>query len=241
MLGKILDRLVSVVYPQACYVCSGPVESNDNGAVCENCWSATRIFDDSDALCEKCGAYSSNGPFPAGACGQCWDDKYDRAVAAGIYEKALAATIVSLKKKPYLHSRARRLVEDLTSRITSTDQVVVPVPLSKRRSFERGYNQAEFIARIVAEKLAIPMYPNALLRVGDTQMHRIGMDKKAREATVKNMFRVQTPRLIAGKNVLLVDDVFTSGSTASDCAKSLKKSGAAGVTVVTLARAVLYK
>jgi predicted amidophosphoribosyltransferase len=66
------------------------------------------------------------------------------------------------------------------------------------------------------------------------------MDKKAREATVKNSFHVRAPRLVEGKEVLLVDDVFTSGSTASFCAKILKKNGAIGVKVITLARAVMY-
>ena len=66
------------------------------------------------------------------------------------------------------------------------------------------------------------------------------MDKKAREATVKNSFIASAPRLVNGKDVLLVDDVFTSGSTASFCADTLKKNGAASVTVITLARAVMY-
>ncbi len=70
-------------------------------------------------------------------------------------------------------------------------------------------------------------------------MHRIGMDKKARELTVKNAFEITRPKLIEGKNVLLVDDVFTSGATASSCAKVLKKNGAVGVQVFTLARAVM--
>jgi predicted amidophosphoribosyltransferase len=67
------------------------------------------------------------------------------------------------------------------------------------------------------------------------------MDKKAREATVKNAFDVRAPRLITGKDILLVDDVLTSGSTASCCAEVLKKNGASSVTVVTLARAVVHK
>jgi predicted amidophosphoribosyltransferase len=66
------------------------------------------------------------------------------------------------------------------------------------------------------------------------------MDKKAREATVKNSFIVRAPRLVEGREILLVDDVFTSGSTASHCAKVLKKNGASSVRVLTLARAVMY-
>jgi predicted amidophosphoribosyltransferase len=70
-------------------------------------------------------------------------------------------------------------------------------------------------------------------------MHRVAMDKRARELTVEKAFEVRSPRLFAGKDVVLVDDVFTSGATASACARVLKKNGALKVTVVTLARAVL--
>ena len=70
-------------------------------------------------------------------------------------------------------------------------------------------------------------------------MHRIGMDEKARELTVRKAFEVTRPKLIEGQNILLIDDVFTSGATASYCAKVLKKHGAAKVNVLTLARAVL--
>ena len=71
-------------------------------------------------------------------------------------------------------------------------------------------------------------------------MHRIAMDKKARELTVVNAFEVTRPNLIAGQRILLVDDIFTSGATASACAKVLKKNGAVEVNVFTLARAILH-
>jgi len=173
-------------------------------------------------------------------CGDCDDGAYDAAFAAGVYEKALAATVVSLKKRPYLSKRPKMLLGDLVERISpNPNSVVVPVPLSRRRRFERGHNQAEVIAEIVAEFGSIPLCPNVLVRKGHSPMHRIGMDKKAREATVKNTFDVGSPRLISGKDILLVDDVFTSGSTASYCAQVLKKSGATSVIALTLAGAVM--
>jgi ComF family protein len=241
MLGRIADHVVSIVYPQACHVCGGPVEHHEGGVACADCWSATRVFDGTETLCGKCGAHSGNGSPATSFCPQCVDDRYDRAIAVGVYEKALAATIVHLKKTPYICRRARRSLEDLADSLAGSDQIVIPVPLSKRRMLERGHNQADVIGRIVAGHVGGRIYPSALERAGHTPMHRAGMDKKAREATVKNTFNVQTPRLIAGKNILLVDDVLTSGSTASDCAKALKKNGAVSVTVVTLARAVLYR
>ncbi len=104
---------------------------------------------------------------------------------------------------------------------------------------ERGFNQAEIIAKSVANITGIPVDSHSLVRTTHTPMHRVGMDKRARELTVVNAFKVVRPNLIKGSRILLVDDVFTSGSTASNCAKALKKAGAERVKVLTLARAVM--
>ena len=243
MFDRLFDPILATLYPQMCHVCQGPVESHSDGVACAECWSATRIFDGSEVLCQKCGAVSKDGRLNReNRCGQCEDGLYDRAVACGVYEKALAATVVNLKKKPYLPRRADRILISLIERLSSgTNSVVVPVPLSKKRRFERGHNQADVIGQTIAALAGIQLVTNGLRRIDSSPIHRVGMDKKAREATVKNSFVVSTPRLIDGRDVLLVDDVFTSGSTASYCAKALKKSGAASVEVITLARAVMYK
>jgi ComF family protein len=242
VLQQLFDPILATVYPQSCYVCGGPVDAHSDGVACGECWSVTQIFDGSESLCVKCGAILKFSKIEAAdRCGDCDDGSYDSAFAAGVYEKALAATVVNLKEKPHLPKRARLLLGDLVERVApNSNSVVIPVPLSERRRFERGHNQSEVIAQIFADNAGIPSYTHVLSRNDHTPMHRIGMDKKARAATVKNSFEVQAPRLIAGKDVLLVDDVFTSGSTASYCSHVLKKSGAARVTVVTLARAVMY-
>ena len=127
----------------------------------------------------------------------------------------------------------------LKADVTGAD-VIIPIPLSKKRKLERGFNQAEIIAAEIARASGIPIDAASLVRKLHTPIHRIGMDKKARELTVKNAFEVVRPRLIDGRNILLVDDVFTSGATASYCAKVLKKNGAKQVNVFTLARAVMH-
>jgi predicted amidophosphoribosyltransferase len=90
---------------------------------------------------------------------------------------------------------------------------------------------------MISRHAALPLDEKSLIRTKHTLMHRAGMDSKARGQTVKNAFKVVRPRLIEGRSILLVDDVFTSGETASICAKLLKKSGASTVNVLTLARA----
>ena len=121
-----------------------------------------------------------------------------------------------------------------------TADLIIPIPLSKRRKLERGFNQAEIIAAEIARTTGIPVDALSLARKLHTRIHRVGMDQKARELTVKNAFEVLRPKLIQGRNILLVDDVFTSGATSSYCAKVLKKNGAGKVNVFTLARAVMH-
>lgn len=240
MLRTVVDPLVSLFYPQACHVCGRPVEAINDGVACSQCWASTRIFNGDQSLCQKCGALLSaaNGEVMTD-CRQCGDARYDAALATGIYERALAAAIVALKKKPHLSKRCRQLLVNVVQGIPGNRQtVVIPVPLSKRRKLERGYNQAEILADIVARSTGFPLQTISLIRTGHSPIHRAAMDKKAREMTVASAFEVRSPRLVEGRDVILVDDVFTSGSTASYCAKALKKKGAGKVTVVTLARAV---
>ena len=242
MFQRVLDPLLSTVYPQTCYVCSGIVDHHADGIACDDCWSSTQIFDASTTLCKKCGAVAKDGRLNrSNRCGQCNDGQYDAAFACGVYEKALAATVIRLKKEPYLPRRAKNMLRELTRNFAPVENgVVIAVPLSKKRRFERGHNQAEVIGQIISKHAELPFFSNALQRTDKSPMHRVGMDKKAREATVKNSFVVAAPRLVDGRDVILVDDVFTSGSTASFCANVLKKNGAASVKVITLARAVMY-
>lgn len=190
-------------------------------------------------LCGKCGAYFGEKRAPVDVfCRKCDDYFFDRAFALGIYEKALAASIISLKNSPNLPTRISQLLHSRASDFESID-LVIPIPLSRERKLERGFNQAEIIAQRVAKIIDKPVDSHSLERNLHTHIHRMGMDQKARELSVKNAFSITRPKLIAGKNILLVDDVLTSGATASFCAKALKKNGASEVIVFTLARAVM--
>ena len=208
-----------------------------DGVSCSECWNAVRIFDGREIRCHKCGALLGEGsaaPVPV-FCRKCDEHHYDRAFAVGVYEKGLAASILELKKTPMLSARLRDLIR---SAVLPDADLIIPAPLSKERRLERGFNQAESIAGEVGRASGIPVDARSLERHLPTHVHRVGMDDKARELSVRNVFSVNRPKLIAGKKVLFVDDVFTSGATASGCAKVLKKAGATEVNVFTLARAV---
>jgi len=240
MLRSLPDSFLSVLYPEECRVCGGEVDSLFNGVACSNCWNTTKIFTGTETLCSKCGAFlfdewSKHPTF----CRKCDDQDFDAGRAVGLYEKALAASVLSLKKTPRLFRRTKTLLAEAAGRISDpTPDLVLPIPLSPRRLHDRGFNQAAIIGKVISAELGIPLDESTLIRRVDTPMHRAGMDRKARGMTVKNAFAVSRPKLIEGKNILLADDVLTSGETVSSCAKILKKNGAARVDVITLARAV---
>ena len=239
MLKVVHSALLSLIYPQSCRICNSSVEDPDDGVACRECWSKTRIFSGNEILCKKCGAFLQEAKTPVEAfCRQCDDHFYDSASAVGTYENALAASVIHLKRTPHIAKHIRKLFAAAyeTSPLLNVT-LIVPVPLSKKRLLERGFNQTEVLAAIIAKESGIAVDANSLARTVHTPMHRVAMDKKARDLTVKNAFEILRPRLIQGQNILLVDDVFTSGATVSYCAKALKKSGASKVYVLTLARA----
>jgi len=241
MLDALHHSLISLIYPQECRICLAHVDAVSDGVACAECWKKAHFLTGNELLCDKCGAFlGDDGSAFKAFCGKCNDHYYDYARAIGIYESALAASIIALKSKPFLPGRIRHAIKNSQS-ISNAEHfdLIIPIPLSKRRRIERGYNQAEIIAAEFGNALRIPVDSGSLARKLHTPFHRVGMDQKARELTVKNAFEVVRPKLVAGKNILLVDDVLTSGSTASYCAKALKKSGAAKVIVLTIARAVL--
>ncbi|MGD9563392.1 MAG: ComF family protein [Pyrinomonadaceae bacterium] len=239
MLSFVTDHLLSLFYPQRCGACGRLVEKVGFGVACRECWRSTALFDASDALCPKCGLLLAAAAARSfSTCKDCDKHDYDIARAAGVYEKALAASVLHLKRTPNVPAAVRTgLINAFDRAELPNELTLVPVPLSKQRLIERGFNQASLLARVIARHSGLPVDEYSLVRNHDTPMHRAAMDRKAREATVKNAFSVVRPNLIKGRNILLVDDVMTSGATASYCAKALKKGGAGRVYVLTLARA----
>ncbi len=238
MFHKFFDSLLTLVYPQACQVCDGSVENLADGVACRTCWSKTNLFSGTETLCAKCGAFhpAKSSDFQT-FCHRCDEHFYDSALAVGTYENALAASVLHLKREPFVASKLRKLFAARFQKYGFQDvTLIVPVPLSKKRLLERGFNQAAVLSKILARQTNIKLDEQSLVRKVDTPMHRIGMDGKARAMSVENAFEVKRPKFVEGAKILLIDDVFTSGATVSNCAKVLKKSGADKIYVFTLAK-----
>lgn len=240
MLDSLKTAVSALLFPVQCRVCGHLAENPSDGAVCGECWAKARIFNDTQTLCAKCGAYLRDSPTAGETfCRKCDSLHFDLARAVGPYEGAIAATILKLKRTPHLSETAgQHLINAVNLWGMGEATVLIPVPLSKQRQKERGYNQAAVICRYLAAGTGLKLDERSLVRKIHTPIHRAGMDRKARELSVMNSFEVARPRLIAGESVLLIDDIFTTGATASNCARILKKHGARAVRVVTLGRAI---
>lgn len=242
-LDQLFDAALALAYPVACAACeTASVERRAMAPACAACWQATTIFTGEETLCCKCG-------LPAHAdvaaekradvrCRRCDADHFTAARSVGVYEGALRASVLALKREPHVGARLARLLSEAQRRPPLDAATrVVPVPLHAERERERGFNQAVVIARAVARGARLPLDEWSVVRTVHTERHRAGMDARARRETVEDAFKVVRPRLVAGERVLLVDDVFTTGATVSACARALKDAGAAEVFVLTVARA----
>jgi ComF family protein len=240
MFQKIYDSLLNLAYPQGCQVCKKSVENSADGVACANCWRKSRIFSGRETLCGKCSAFLQEKPSQFQTfCHICDEHFYDSAKAVGFYENALAASVLHLKREPFVAKHLKNLFISAFENSPFQDAtIIIPVPLSQKRLLERGFNQAEILAEILAKKTNLKLDKQTLVRKTHTPMHRAAMDRRARELTVENAFEVTRPNFVKGEKILLVDDIFTSGATTSYCAKILKKKGADKVYVLTVARAI---
>jgi len=217
---NLFDAILTLSYPQPCAICARSVEERRFGVACEECWKGTRIFTDDERIC----------------LGQ--ESAFTGAWAVGSYEGALRESLLLLKRKPYLP----RHVESLLAAAVACEPLnwstrVVPVPLHPKRLKTRGFNQATIVAQVVSKALKLPLDEVSLVRVSTTEKYRAGLDAKGRRDTVAGAFQVVHPRLVRDENILLVDDVFTTGATVSACAEVLVEAGAGKVFVFTVARA----
>jgi len=241
LASRAYDAAVALVYPQGCAVCGSSVEARHDGVACAACWDATHLFGEDDTLCWKCGLFTeapvNQNRRESVRCGGCDDDAFTAARACGFYEGALRASILNLKREPHVGPRLARLMF-ATQHLepVNSANLIIPVPLHPERERERGFNQALLLARELARLSNLPLDEHSVVRRVHTVRHRAGMDSRARRDSVADAFAIRHADLIAGRRVLLVDDVFTTGATVSACAAALRDAGAEDVFVLTLAR-----
>jgi len=235
---KFFNPFLNFLFSGRCLICEKDFESNQR--ICEVCLSNIKYI--SSPICTRCGVPFDSEIGRDHLCGTCLISEvyFARARAVGIYEGVLQEAVHLLKYKGRT-LLAKPLGGILANcNLDSVDfksyDFLIPVPLHRKRLRERGFNQALSLARCLGRKSEVTIDYISLRRVR-WEGPQINLSKKDRERNVRGAFLCNEDR-VKGGNVLLVDDVYTSGATVNECAKVLLNAGAARVDVFTLCRAI---
>jgi ComF family protein len=235
---SIADALLAVLLAPRCAACTAPLDRPTLGPVCPSCWNS--ILPLTPPLCDQCGDPLPTWrlvSLPLARCARCrrLSRPVDRARAIGAYDGALRAIVHALKYDGR-RSLARPLGALMRARgadVLCNAAAAVPVPLHRARRRERGFNQADDLAR----QVGLPVVA-ALRRVRRTPS-QADLPAGRRHGNVKGAFAPgRDCRAIAGRIVVLIDDVSTTGATLDACARVLKERGAREVRALTAARVV---
>jgi ComF family protein len=240
MLRNLINGLVDIIYPKVCLVCKnklGP-QAIDN-LVCGECWA--KIKKNQPPFCHSCGRHLSKTNLTKNICQLCLKRPahFDRAFSPCSYEGITKILIHEFKygSKDYLGFTLNRLLTEFIREYDlplSVLDLIVPVPLHKTRLREREYNQAEILSRHLAGEFKKELVPDILIRNRYTKT-QTELESDKRPENVRGSFSINKATLLKNKNILLVDDVLTTGATSSEAAAVLKEAGAKIVFVLTVA------
>lgn len=227
-----IASLLGILFPTRCPLCRNASHASSALPICTSCWITIPRY--KGPACVQCGLPTVS--VHTERCGNCTEDppSFVSARSYGLYEGVLKEAIHLLKFNGH-----RRLAKPLAALLSDLDlpaaDALVPVPIHLNQLRAREFNQTALIARQVSRITGIPLMIDTLSKVKDTAA-QIDVDRKERLRNLKKAFSASGQ--VNGKRILLVDDVITTGATMRECAKVLRKAGAAEVNVIALARSL---
>ena len=241
---ELARKLLSSLFPSRCILCRQTVIDTVIGQHIEICLPCYQALPKNDNTCTRCALPLSDDIDGNVLCGRCINKRplYDYSRSLFLYEDEVITLIHQLKfgeKISYARSIGEMLLTVFKDELLPEQGMpdcIVPVPLHNKRLRSRGYNQSTEISRVMANKLAIPIAYDAVVRTRHTKA-QMDLKAKDRQKNIKGAFRVVDVKNYT--HVLIIDDVVTTGSTVNELAKVLKDKGVERVGVLSVARAPL--
>jgi ComF family protein len=256
LVRAVVDDLATTFFPADCRVCGGPLTGAGISSLCKECVDALR--EQTTELCARCGEaldldglrFTRQIEGEAVLCGPCRmvPPEFERAAAWAEYNAGMREAIQLLKFER-METVARPLgrllakaIENMAAEGMLRELTVIAVPLSAAKQRRRGYNQSVLLAdeamRVLAgsEGWSLRRAHRTMVRTRETES-QFGLSSHARRRNLRGAFTVTDPEAVSGRAVLLIDDIYTTGATARECARVLRQAGASEVWVATVARA----
>ncbi|MDO4541045.1 MAG: ComF family protein [Syntrophomonadaceae bacterium] len=233
----MLNAALEFIFPQTkCSICRRSGNYAPHRPWCAHCGHELAELAARGPVCDICGRYIA----APGLCADCHRERpeFGLARAVGPYEQAYRIAV-----KVYKFMGRRKLAWPMGKMMAEVIlaepgfwpiDVLVAVPISKNSMDQRGFNQTDLLARQISRHLKIPFVRDAITRVREVSPQR-ELSREEREQNLKNAFEIRNAAQVAGKRIVLVDDVYTTGSTARECTRDLLDAGAERVSIITWA------
>lgn len=237
-INKIWEFILGLLFPPVCLVCRKRIDTRENKFfLCISCLQKIKL--NNTAFCPVCSrrlpenkkTRHQDSPFILAAAGFYGDEILDPLITLLKYQKIKQAAVP-------LGEILSRYLKDLFKNyeLEIKDFLIIPVPLHWQKKKQRGFNQSYLIAGQLSNNMGLPIENNILKRTKNTASQVELKDKEKREINIKDCFIVEKPELLSGKNIILLDDVFTTGATMKEAALVIKKAGAKKVIGLVVAK-----
>ncbi|WP_432407082.1 ComF family protein [Wukongibacter sp. M2B1] len=238
ILREYIDTFLDFIYPRNiyCILCKSPIDREEEYSICEECKDKLKFI--WEKTCDKCGK-PLDELYLIDRCPECIDNPnyYTKAVSCLEYDDLSKEIIYNLKyyKKRYIAYHVAEIIYDklIESDICSFD-TIIPVPLHKAKQRERSFNQASLISKYIGQRVNADVDNRSLIRNRNT-ITQNQLTKEERKENLKGAFEVVNNANIKDRNILLIDDIYTTGATVNQCGKVLLENGALKIYVATFA------
>ncbi len=233
---RFCDVILQWFYPPRCVLCGKLIKIGQQDILCNNCQNTVQWKE--GAVCQKCGrSIYTNEKY----CERCQKANF-------VFEKGIAVFSYSDVRDAIAHFKFHYWKRDAVplaklmgdyllthyTELVEQTELLIPVPMYEKKQKIRGFNQSELLAKAISKRIEKPYSANNLKRIRNTQPQSL-LNAEQRKQNIKGAFSVENVEEIKGKTVLLIDDIFTTGTTVNECSKVLYESGAKSVLFFSLA------